>query len=61
MAVGRVSRKVWEKEEGGQTVVAEGRVCGDVDALLLAVLDEVVLGEVGVGFNLVHGLQHPLR
>jgi len=44
-------------DEQGQTdgVVAKGRVGGDDDALLLAVLNQGVVGETRVAFDLVGG------
>ena len=40
----------------GLTVVPEGTVCGNVDALLFGVRDELLLRKQWVGFNLVDGL-----
>ena len=44
-----------DEERDVEEVVAKGRVCGDVDVLLLGVGDELLAGEDGVTFNLVHG------
>lgn len=44
-----------DQERNVKHVVAKGRVGGDVDALLLAVLNKIIALENGVTLNLVGG------